>query len=28
VTAAYRERAREIASHGYSDARVTSVPQG
>jgi AhpD family alkylhydroperoxidase len=28
VTAAYRDRAREIASHGYSDARVTSVPQG
>jgi uncharacterized peroxidase-related enzyme len=26
VTAAYRDRAREIASHGYSDARVTSMP--
>jgi len=28
VTAVYRDRAREIASHGYSDPRVTSVPQG
>ena len=28
VTAAYRDRAREIASHGYSDARVTSLPRG
>ena len=28
VTAAYRDRAREIASHGYSDTRVTSVPRG
>jgi uncharacterized peroxidase-related enzyme len=28
VAEAYRDRAREIASHGYSDARVTSVPRG
>ena len=28
LTAVYRDRAREIASHGYSDPRVTSVPQG
>jgi uncharacterized peroxidase-related enzyme len=28
VAEACRDRAREIASHGYSDARVTSVPQG
>jgi len=28
VAEAYRDRAREIASHGYSDTRVTSVPQG
>ncbi|HET8785548.1 MAG TPA: carboxymuconolactone decarboxylase family protein [Candidatus Limnocylindrales bacterium] len=27
VTAVYRDRAREIASHGYSDPRVASVPQ-
>ena len=27
VTEVYRDRAREIASHGYSDARVTSVPR-
>jgi uncharacterized peroxidase-related enzyme len=26
-TAVYGDRAREIASHGYSDARVTSVPR-
>jgi uncharacterized peroxidase-related enzyme len=28
ATAAYRDRAREIASHGYSDPRVASVPRG
>lgn len=28
MTGAYTDRAREIASHGYSDARVTSVPRG
>ena len=28
VAEAYRDRAREIANHGYSDTRVTSVPQG
>ena len=28
ATAAYRDRAREIASHGYSDPRVMSVPRG
>ena len=27
TTAVYRDRAREIASHGYSDARVTSMPR-
>ena len=27
VTAVYRDRAREIASHGYTDPRVASVPQ-
>jgi uncharacterized peroxidase-related enzyme len=27
-TAVYGDRAKEIASHGYSDSRVTSVPRG
>jgi hypothetical protein len=26
-TAVYGDRAKEIASHGYSDPRVTSVPR-
>jgi hypothetical protein len=28
ITDVYRDRAREIASHGYSDPATTSVPRG